>query len=163
MNRLTVEQKKYLIDIAKKSYLLAIDERKSNIDPFIILESRTHPLNESCYKISSLIYHIVKKEYGISDEDNKVYHCVIKFDEGTNAFAYSHYVNKVCGEYVDASIEQFNNKVNVFLSSYENYEQYYQEIEESKPLNLNGIEEEIEAYELLLLTQQLIKRDRYKK
>ncbi|ATP40688.1 hypothetical protein CSE16_11870 [Solibacillus sp. R5-41] len=155
MKSLTVEQKADLVDIAKMSYKLALEARIEKGDLFAIHDSRVHYLNESCYRISSLIYHIVKKEHGISDENNKVHHCLIQFGEGLNTRVYSHFINEVCGEYIDASIEQFNGRrSDLVLSPYENNEQYYKEVEEEKPLVTNAIRDEIEAYEKFSSKQQ---------
>ncbi|WP_419961149.1 hypothetical protein [Psychrobacillus sp. BM2] len=164
MGSLTAEQKKELIVIAEKSYLLAVKVRRENGDSFDVYGSKGHPLKDSCYNVSSLIYHIVKNEYGLTNEDNKVYDCLIVLGEGTSTYTNSHYINKVCGEYIDASIGQFNDQISdLELSPYDNNEQYYKEIKEKEPLDTDAIREEIDAYEFYSGIPQSLKLKPVKK
>lgn len=112
-----------IIDIAKKSFT---------------------KLKGNCYPISSLIYHVLKEEYKIPDQDNKVCDCVFILDEGIKA-GRPHTINKVYGEYIDASIEQFNVGDLVF-DPYKNNKKHYKYIKEVEPLVFDVIKEEYEIY-----------------
>ncbi|MCS1382711.1 hypothetical protein NXZ75_10955 [Lysinibacillus sphaericus] len=143
MNSLTKEQKEELIKNVLRSQSYVQSKKSSS------LYVGGHPLQDSCYNISSLIYHIVKKEYGIADEDNKVYHCLIQFGEGINKHTYSHFINIVGGKYIDATIEQFNDSSSGFdFSPYDDNEKYYTNLEEETPMEEMVLGEEIDAYEL---------------
>lgn len=144
MKSLTQEQIKYIIDIAKKSYEIALLERQQNGDSFAVDK---FGLIESCREISSLVHYIVKDKYGISDENNKVFHCIFTFDEGKGVHQYSHFINNVNGIFIDASIEQFNSYgTNITFSPYNSNKEYYIDLNEEEPLNEVVIREEIEAY-----------------
>jgi hypothetical protein len=143
----TEEQKRYTIDRAKKSYEIALEERRSNDDPDALIN---HGLQESCLRISSLVHYIVKYKYDIPDENNKVYHCIFTFNEVNSQYKQSHFINCVNGMFIDASIEQFNtHSTNINFSPYDCNEEYYMNLEKAEPLCEEAIKEEIEAFDVL--------------
>lgn len=47
--------------------------RREKGDPDALVSSG---LKESCLRISSLVYYIVKNKYGIQNKNSKVFHCI---------------------------------------------------------------------------------------
>lgn len=157
MTGLSIEQKEYMIQMAIKSYEIALAERQQQVDAYYKALSG---LSESCANISSLIHFIAKRKYNVPDEGNEVYYCLFTFGESPHRRQYSHYVNRIFGEFIDASIEQFNLRDFTF-SPYECNEKYYASLEKVAPVfDEAGIKEEIAAFETLDFSSVYIARDK---
>lgn len=142
MDKLSIEQKKYLIKMAKENYLSAFKVRLVN-DPWLATQKEEKYLLDSCHNISSLIYYIAKKKYNISDTHNEIIECIFTDED----FHTHHFINRIYGEFIDASIEQFNYRISQpKYSPYDDNCKYYNEITVSKPLNESAIEYEMDFY-----------------
>ena len=104
-------------------------------------------MKESCQVISTLIHYIAKQVFSVPDENNLVYECLFVFGSENNKHCFPHFVNFIAGEYIDASIEQFNtNKINVSFSPYTDNAQCYTKLEKREPVVYTGIEDLIDIY-----------------
>jgi len=151
MDMLTNKQKKQLIEGAIRAYKLALPTRVSNGD-IVARDQQSSYLNESCVNISSLIHYIAKEELKVPDEENKVYTGLFK-PQGCGGV--SHTINRIYGEIIDASIEQFNYNLNLSqkFSPYEACESYYVDMKQTIPMSVQGIKEEIEMYHMFILPE----------
>lgn len=114
-----------------------MDIRRDN-DP-IAYEVDPNTLKEACRDMSMLVNYIAKHKYNTDCSDNKVFHCIFRYNGKSN----SHYFNKIYDTIVDSTIMQFDG-----FSPYETYdESYYTEQEEEK-VNYNTVKNEIELYDL---------------
>lgn len=152
MKSLTLEEKRYLIESAKEIYRQALIERQMCGDPFALDININNYLHESCYNISNLINYMAQKEYGIIGEDNIIYNGEFK----SNGYTYSHTINFICGEYIDGSIEQFNDRIkgDIAFSPYLDNSKCYHRME-IQDINTQMIKEEIEIYEAQLKRRKI--------
>lgn len=134
---LTNEQKYYLINISQELYRKFLDVRKDE-DP-IAWEIDPNTLKEACRDISMLVHYIAKNEYNIDDINNRVFHCIFKY----NGKSSSHFFNKIYDTIVDSTIMQFDN-----LSPYETYDENYYTEQEEEEIDYSTITNEIDCYEV---------------
>jgi hypothetical protein len=143
MEKLSNQQKRYLIDLAKECYLLAFKIRVAEGDPYIPVKNENQYLTDSCYNISSLIYYIANEKFKIPDDMNEVYDCL--FTDGS--FQTQHFVNRIYGDFIDASIEQFNFRLSEpKYSPYNDNSAYYFNPKRVNPMNAKAIQYEMDAY-----------------
>jgi hypothetical protein len=151
MEKLTLEQKKYIIDTARKAYEIVFKKKLEEGDFWtkqIYYKENTCGENiyfEACVTVSSLIHHIINVKFGLSDSENQIIDCTFS----ANGCRYTHTYNLVCGEPIDATIDQFKNRTRIDFSIYENNSQYYENNTPSELYSETGIQREIAAFNTL--------------
>ncbi|MEC0106774.1 hypothetical protein P4H27_07460 [Paenibacillus taichungensis] len=151
MEKLTLEQKKYVIDTARKSFRIVFNEKLKEGDIWTqqtYYEANTRRENiyyEACVTVSSLIHHIMNVKFGLTGSENQVIECTFS----ANGYQYAHTYNLVCDEPIDATIDQFNNRTNMDFSIYENNSQYYENNSPSEPFSEIGIQREVAIFNVL--------------
>ncbi|MFF5994839.1 hypothetical protein AAGS61_08750 [Lysinibacillus sp. KU-BSD001] len=151
MEKLTLEQKKYIIDIARKAYKIVFEKKLKENDFWthqIYFKENSYQENiyfEACVNVSSLIHYIIKVKFGLSDNENQIIDCTFS----ANGYRYNHTYNLVYGEPIDATIDQFKNRTHINFSIYENNNQYYENNTPSNCYSEDGIQREIAAFNTL--------------
>lgn len=141
---LTEEQKKEIVDTAKRIYKKAWEKRRDEGDLVALYEtSHDNYLKESCTHISNFICYLAKEKYQVPDDSNEILGGLISFNGYTN----SHFINRIYGEHIDASIEQFNvHSSKPDFSPYESYDGIYKDMEKEE-FSSSLIEYEINIHE----------------
>jgi len=161
MKPLDETQIRTVIENAIKAYEQSLLVRKDNGDPYVIEQLRSK-LYDSCMNVSSLIHHILKKDYGVLDDDNVV---ATGLFVPPGSSGVSHTVNIVYGQIIDATIEQFNYrpKLGVGFTPYEINTDYYIGLEEVEPMNVTALEQELDSYETFKFIHERYQRQPKKK
>lgn len=143
VSKISINQKLELIENSKEIYKVAIEHKKASGDFKNEKLLNENYLKESCRIVSSIIFYSAKIVYGVEDRNNKVLHCEVRY--GINGFKASHYLNYINGEYIDASIEQFNyNSEGLLFSADADNSKYYHDIEEVEPLEECALKQELD-------------------
>lgn len=125
MNKLTLEQKKDIIDKARDTYKILIQRKLNEGNEWALLFQDKNPGEniyfQSCMTISNLIYYVVKTQFGLSGDENQIIDCIFE----ANEFRGEHSYNLVCGEVIDATIDQFNKRTSMNFSIYQDNSSYY--------------------------------------
>ncbi|SEL31655.1 hypothetical protein [Paenibacillus sp. OK003] len=150
MGKLALEQKKYIIDTARKAFEIVFKEKleEGDFEHQIYYEENIYRENiyfEACVTVSSLIYHIMNIKFGLSDSENKIIECTFS----ANGYRYAHTYNLVCDEPIDATIDQFKKRTSMDFSIYENNSQYYEDNTSGEPHSEVVLQREIAAFNFL--------------
>ena len=151
-NDLKNEQKRFLIDTSQELYRLFLDARKD--EDIVAEEIDPYTLKEACRDMSMLVHYIAKNKYNIDSSDNKVFHCIFRY----NGKSYSHYFNKIFDTIVDSTIMQFDG-----FSPYETYDESYYTEQEEEEVGYNTIKNEIELYDLRQYLEQKLREKQERK